>query len=147
MTDARLIFQRNGSMLVTPGDGLDKILRTARLCAQLRSIVAGSYVYDLSPVALWGAAARGVTASELLAELASASSMPVPAPTAARIAELIGRYGAVEIVNRDSRAALVARSRDVLVEIGVEPPADGSLTVALAQRDVARTKLAAVHAG
>ncbi|HYI14333.1 MAG TPA: DEAD/DEAH box helicase family protein, partial [Thermomicrobiales bacterium] len=115
--------------------------------AQLRSIVAGSYVYDLSPVALWGAAARGVTASDLLAELANASSMPIPGPTAARIVEVIGRYGAVEIVNWDSRTALVARSREVLIEIGIEPPADGSKTVALAQRDVARYKLAAVRAG
>jgi DNA excision repair protein ERCC-3 len=147
MAKAELIFQRNGSMLVTPGAGLDRILRIVRLCAQLRSIVAGSYVYDLSPIALWGAAARGLTAGELLSDLGRLSSTPVPGPLAASVAESIGRFGAVEIVEGGSGVGIVARSRDILVEIGVEPPTNGSLAVDLDPRDVARVKLVAVRAG
>jgi DNA excision repair protein ERCC-3 len=147
MAEASLIFQRNGSMLVTPGAGLDRILRTVRLCAQLRSIVAGCYLYDLSPIALWGAAARGMAASDLLSDLARVSTTPVPGSFAATVADSIGRFGAVEIVECETGAALVARNREILNEIGVEPPAGEILRVDLNPRDVARVKLAAVRAG
>ncbi len=147
MAEAQLIFQRSGSMLVTPGNGLDRILRSVRCCAQLRSIVAGNYLYDLSLIALWGAAARGVTAIGLLSDLAKLSSTPVPVSIAARIADAFGRYGAIAIEDRDSGPSIVARSQDVLAAIGVDPPADGSTVVALPSRDIARVKLAAVQAG
>ena len=147
MPDASLIFQRNGTLLVTPGDGLDEILRHVRQCAQLRSIVAGSYVYDASPTAIWGAAARGVGVDEVLGQLARLSSMPVPSPLAARITDTFGRYGALEIVECQSGALLFARNVSILNEIGMNAPPDGSNAIALEARDVAKVKLAAVRAG
>ncbi len=147
MADASLIFQRNGTLLVTPGAGLDRTLQIVRQCGQLRAIVAGNYVYDVSSAALWGAAARGANASELIDALDRSASMPVPSVIASVIAEQMSRYGAVEIVEQDTGPTLVARNASVLTDIGYDPPSDGSTVVALNRRDVVKAKLASVEAG
>ncbi|MDQ3547497.1 MAG: helicase-associated domain-containing protein, partial [Chloroflexota bacterium] len=137
MTNTSLIFQRNGTLLVTPGSGLERVLQLVRQCGQLRAIVAGNYVYDLSPVAMWGAAGRGMRASELLDALDRSAAMPVPAAIAATIAENMGRFGAVEIVEGNAGLELVARSVSVLTDIGYGPPSDGTAIVRLDRRDIA----------
>ncbi|MEX1157324.1 MAG: helicase-associated domain-containing protein [Thermomicrobiales bacterium] len=147
MADAGLIFQRDGTMLVTAGDGLDRLLQVVRKCAQLRTIVAGNHVYELSQVALWGSAAQGARFSDLIASLDRWSHAPVPAAFAARIADIMSRYGAFEIVERARQTTLVARDPSVLGEIGVTVPTNGAMSIALERRDVAKLKLAAVQAG
>jgi DNA excision repair protein ERCC-3 len=142
-----MIFQRNGTLLVAPGDGLDRIIRDVRKCAQLRSIVAGNHVYELSPPALWGAAARGVDAVTLLGMLEQHALMPVPASVAARIAEELGRFGAVEVFEAVGRVHVRARTAAIAREIGLDRPDGRSPVVQLSSRDVGRIKLAAVQAG
>jgi DNA excision repair protein ERCC-3 len=147
MPDAGLIFQRDGSLLVTPGRGIESILGSLRQIAQLRSIVAGNYVFDFSPVAVWGSVARGVTVSALLAGLERHAAMPIPAPFAARLAETAARYGALRLEWDGSSARLVVRDPTILDQIGLEPSAEGNGTGPLSAGDVSRVKLAAIRAG
>ncbi|HEX5163957.1 MAG TPA: helicase-associated domain-containing protein, partial [Thermomicrobiales bacterium] len=142
-----LIFQRDGKLLVTQGEGLDEIIRDIRQCAQLRSIVAGNHVYELSPSALWGLAARGVGANSLLDQLERYAAMPVPAPMAARIAETMGRVGALEVFDGTDGVRIRARTPAILREIGIDSPNGDSPVVRIEPSTLGRIKLAAVEAG
>lgn len=147
MPSSTLIFQRDGTILVTAGDGLHRVLGAVRRCAQLREIVAGNYVFVLSPAALWGSAERGCSASDIIADLERLSTMPAPAAFAASVADTMGRYGAIEIVDGASGMRLVARSSSILSEIGVPPIVDGATALDLDAHGVAEVKIAAARVG
>ena len=126
---SEIVFQRNGKILVTPGGRRPEIAAAVRLVAQLETIVAGSYLFVLSPVAVWGSAARGIEAAELLQRLERYASTPIPAPIASRILELHHRYGAIWI-DRDAEEQWVIRARDAttLDGLGVGVTADQVLS-------------------
>ncbi len=147
MAAASLLFQRNGRILVSPGDGLDGVLRSVRLCAQLHSIVAGSFIYELSPAVIWGTAARGLHSADLIQRLEKASVLPMPPVFAVTLSETMARYGALELVDRGSRPELIARDPSILREIGIRPDFDGSSDVEVDQSELGALKLAAIKAG
>jgi DNA excision repair protein ERCC-3 len=148
MTRSQLIFQRHGTLLLTPGDGRDELVALARQCAQLRAVVAGNYVYDVAPIALWGAAARGICAASLLSRLDAVATTPLPARLAAQIAESIGRYGALRLVERAGQPILEAADPTVLRQLDDEWTARiDDATIALKQSEVGAAKLAAARAG
>lgn len=143
---SQLIIQRDGSLLVTPGHGRERLTAIVRRCAELRSVVAGSYLYRVSPIALWGSAARGLTADQILRDLDAHSTTSLPEPLAARISASIGRYGAITMTSDGDQVLVQARDSSVLAEIdsGIEPGLDG-LVAPL--RDAGRIKIAAARAG
>ena len=148
MTRSQLIVQRHGTLLLTPGDDRDRLVTLVRQCAQLRGVVAGNYVYEPSSIALWGAAARGVRAADLLAQLDAAAATPLPSALAARIAEGLARYGALRLDERDGQPLLLADDASVLTHLGEEWAArarNGEL--ALRPQEIGAAKLAAVRAG
>ena len=148
MTASQLIFQRHGSLLLTPGDGRDALVALVRQCAQLRAVVAGNYVYDVTLIALWGAAARGVTADTLLQRLDAAGTTPLPAGLAARIAESIGRYGALRLVELHGQLTLEAADPVMLRGLGERWSARiVGQVIALNPAEVGAAKLAAARAG
>lgn len=147
MANATLIFQRNGRLLISPGDGLDAVLRVVRQCAQLRSIVAGSYLYEISPPVIWGTAARGTTAAELIEQLERSSMTPMPSDTAALLTEMMSRFGAIELTTCGSNTFLTARSPEILRSIGVDGQADGQPKIEIDPAIAGRMKLAAIKAG
>jgi len=147
MADASLIFQRHGTMLVTPGDGFDAIVRTVRSCAQLRSIVAGNYLFDFAPVALWGAIGRGQSVEQMIADLERYASMPIPTALAAKIAETAAQLGAIRVVDGACGPEVVVRDPARFANLGIVPPSAGSLQMPLKLDDVARIKLAGIRAG
>lgn len=145
MPASRLIFQRDGSLLVTPGERREELAALARWCGQLRAVSGGSYVYAPTPLALWGAAARGVTAERLLKALAEVAATPVPVAFAARVAEAIGRYGALRLESDEHGAALVARDPTVLSALGLA--SGGARRAPVAAGEEGRVKLLAAEAG
>jgi DNA excision repair protein ERCC-3 len=146
VTRSQLIIQRDLSLVVTPGAGRENVAAAARCCAELRKIVAGSYVYFLSPVAIWGSAARGMTASELLGQLERFSPVDVPASLAARVAEIMGRYGVLRIQPDGDMFRLVSSDPSILrtIDVGIETT-DPAHLIPLGQ--VGRVKLMAARAG
>lgn len=143
---SQLVIQRDGSLLVTPGYGRDRLAALVRRCAELRSVVAGNYLYRVSPIALWGSAARGLTAEQILSELDAHSTTPLPEPLVARISESIGRYGAISMTAEGAMVKVQARDPAVLEEIdaGIEPGPDG---IVAPLREAGRIKIAAARAG
>ncbi|HCG28531.1 MAG TPA: hypothetical protein DEU95_01980, partial [Chloroflexi bacterium] len=85
MAVSQLIFRRDGLIHITSGVGRDRLVDVARRSSVLRSVVADDYVFELSNMALWGAAARGFTGVDVLRDLAAAAAGPIPQPVAARV--------------------------------------------------------------
>jgi len=146
VTQSQLIIQRDLSLVVTPGYGRDQIAAVVRCCAELRKIVAGSYLYRLSPVSIWGSAARGLTAADLIAQLDRHSVSEIPASLVARISETMGRYGVLVFHPEGDRFRLVSSDPSVLksIDLGIDSR-DRDLLIPL--RQVGRVKLMAARAG
>jgi DNA excision repair protein ERCC-3 len=146
VTRSQLIIQRNETMLVTPGYGRDRIAAIVRRCAELKSIVAGNFVYRLSPIALWGSAARGIGTGDILSDLERHSITGVPVALAAQISELVSRYGVIELHPAGDRLRLTSSDPEVLsvIDLGGNPATDGVL---LTTDQAGRVKLAAARAG
>lgn len=146
MTQSQLIIQRDLSMVVTPGYGRDQIAAVVRCCAELSKIVAGGYVYRLSPVAIWGSAARGMTAADLLGQIDRYSVNEIPASLAARVSEIMARYGVLGIHPEGDMFRLVSSDPSVLqsIDLGIDTD-DPEYRIPL--RQVGRLKLMAARAG
>ncbi len=143
---SQLIVQSDNSIIVTSGRGAEVNASLARAVGELSSIVATSYLYRLSPIALWGSAARGLTAGTLLADLDRVAVSGVPASFAARVADLIGRYGALCLTVRDGETLLCVRDPELLrrLDLGLDFDPDGSVVPV---KDIGRIKIAAARAG
>src|SRR5690606_4235739 len=117
-----------------------------RTCAELRKVVAGSFLYRLSPISLWGSAARGLTAESILASLDQHAVTGIPAPMAAIISEQIGRYGVLRLTVDGEDAVLQCRDRTLLAELDLYPGLaenEGRFPA----RMIGRVKLAAARNG
>lgn len=146
MTDSQIIFQRDGSLIVTRGDNWQQVASIVRQAYELRKIVAGTYIYRRSTIAIWGSAARGVTASEILEGLHRHSVAGVPATVAAWCAEYIARYGVLRIVRVGDNLQLDVSDPDVVrrIDFGVDLAASGWT---FPTRLSGKIKLAAARAG
>lgn len=65
------------------------------------------HTYRLSALALWNAAAQGVTAADVISGLASISRFELPAHVVEEIADLMNRHGTCRIVDGPDPATLV----------------------------------------
>jgi DNA excision repair protein ERCC-3 len=132
--------------LITPGDGRPRLVDGVRRCAELRSIVAGNYLYEVTPSALWGSAARGFSANDLLNSLERFTPLPIPSAFTTYVSEIVGRYGVLKINEEPDGVRLFSRDRTILAAIGLEGrDVDGS--VQLDPAEVGPLKLAAAHVG
>ena len=119
---SEIIFQRDGGFLVTPGTGRPEIAAVARSCAQLEAIIAGSYLFKISPIAIWGSVARGLSVSTIIDSLNRYSGSDIPVSAAATILSIADRYGSIWFDWRDPASpSLNARDPTVLSSIGLEP--------------------------
>lgn len=146
MTRSQLIFQRDQSIIVTPGANQHQVAAVVRTCAELRKVVAGSFLYRLSSIALWGSAARGLTAAGILAGLNEHAVTDIPAPIAGAISEQVGRYGVLRLEVNGDEATLQCDDRALLGELDLYPDLaanDGRFP----SRLIGRVKLAAAKAG
>lgn len=146
VTRSQLIVQRDGSIVVTPGEDREKLAAIARRCCELRAVVAGNYVYRLSPVALWGSVARGVSAGDILRDLDQLSSTGVSEALAAQIAELASRYGAIEMHREGDSVRITSRDPHVLASLDLELNVEAGSAVVPA-RMAGGIKIAAARAG
>ncbi|MCL6512644.1 MAG: DEAD/DEAH box helicase, partial [Anaerolineae bacterium] len=73
------------------------------------------HTYRISPLSLWNAAAAGLTADAILADLEQYSKYPLPDNVKVDIRDAVGRYGRVKLVLADGRM-LVTTDDTVLSE-------------------------------
>ena len=146
MSESHLVIQRDMSMVVTPGRNREAVAAVARSCCELRKVVAGSYLYRLSPIAIWGSVARGIGAAEILRRLERFASSAIPASFAARVSEISGRYGAITLSAVEGGYRLASRDPMLLpsLNLGVDLQAGDGF---LAPHQVGRVKLVAARAG
>lgn len=148
MPASQLVFRRDGQIHITAGAGRDRLVDLVRCCAELRAVVAGDYLFELSDAALWGAAARGLSSAAVLRDLDAAAAVPVPPTVAARINEAMARWGRLRLEQRGDNIALVAADAGLLRRLGLAPTLDAGCWVALIDEgDIARLKLAAMAEG
>src|SRR4030042_778264 len=65
------------------------------------------HTYRITPLSLWNAAASGVTAAGIVADLERFSKYPLPENVRVDIADAISRYGRVKLVGHAESGALV----------------------------------------
>ena len=97
MTCSQLIVQRDNQFVVTAGEGSGRLAEIVRQCGRLRANVAGSQVYERSAIALWGYAANGGSASDLVRRLAESASEALPTSLVAWIEQTVARYGVLRL--------------------------------------------------
>lgn len=144
--ESQLIVQSKSSIIVTPGRGSEKNASLARLVGELSAIVATAYVYRLSPIALWGSAARGLAAASLLVDLDDASADRLPPSFVAEVSDLMGRYGALRLEECDGETRLMARDAELVRKLDLGVDFDPAGTV-VAAKDIGRLKIAAAKTG
>lgn len=143
---SQLIIQRDHRMVVTPGEGRDELVSVIRWCAQLRRIVAESYEYELSPLAIWGAASRGVDAARMLDAIAERATSGVPKSFRIEIIGLFNRYGALRLRHQDGQHLLVEREAGLVRRVGLDldDTPDGYV---IPESRIGQVALAATRAG
>lgn len=148
MSESQLLFRRDGRIHITAGDGRQGLVDIVRRCAELQSVVAGDYVFELSEAALWGAAARGYSGVDLVRGLDAVASMPIPQPIATRILDTVARWGRLWIDRRGETTVLVATDVGYLRDLGLVPRIEPAGWIAdLAPEEIGRIKLQAMKAG
>jgi DNA excision repair protein ERCC-3 len=85
--------------------------------AELEKSPEHVHTYRLTPLSLWNAAAAGLTAASMIDALARYSKFPLPGNLAADIAELVGRYGRVQLERDGDELRLVCDDRPLLEEL------------------------------
>ncbi len=112
------------------------------------------HTYRLSALALWNAAALGVTADQVVNGLAEISRFELPGHVVHEIRDLMGRHGACRLVDGPSPATLVLELHDATLRsrLAREPKVtallverDGRLEIAVANRGP--LKRALLHLG
>ncbi|MCO5177094.1 MAG: helicase-associated domain-containing protein [Thermomicrobiales bacterium] len=148
MPQSQLLFRRDGRFHVTAGEGREQIADLVRQCAELTTVVAGDYLFNLSETALWGAAARGAQSAQIIAELDAASAVPLPAGIATRIASIMSRWGRLRLVRYDGELLLAGDDPALIRQLELDPNQRDNEWVATINPDnVGRIKLAAMSLG
>src|SRR5581483_2799835 len=89
--------------------------------AELEKSPEHIHTYRLTPLSLWNAAAAGLTAEAMVEVLRRYSKFPLPGNLATDIAELVGRYGRVQLRRDGEFLLLVCDDRPLLEELIRQP--------------------------
>ena len=110
------------------------------------------HTYRITPLALWSAAAAGVSAAEMVERLKQFAKYPLPQNIAADIKELAGRWGRLRLLSIGGELRLVADDRALLIEVARRqeigkllsgPRGPASFAVPLAHRGLIKQALIA----
>lgn len=75
------------------------------------------HTYRITPLSLWNAAASGLSAAEILADLADFSKYGLPSNVVRDIEEYINRYGRVKLVREGENLLVTSEDETLMVEI------------------------------
>lgn len=113
-----LIVQSDRSVLLEVDNALYTEARDALArFAELEKSPEYVHTYRISPLSLWNAAAAGLTADGILADLERFSKYPLPANIVVDIRDAIGRYGRIKLVLEAGRLLVVADDPALAAEL------------------------------
>ena len=75
------------------------------------------HTYRISPLSLWNAAAAGLSADEILADLERFSKYPLPDNVRFDIRDAISRYGRIKLVIKDGHLLVISDSPALMEEL------------------------------
>src|SRR5512142_1070857 len=76
------------------------------------------HTYRITPLSLWNAAAAGLTAAAIVADLERFSKYPLPDNVRVDIADAISRYGRVRLIRQDGDLVLISDDAALMAELG-----------------------------
>ncbi|MBI4606636.1 MAG: DEAD/DEAH box helicase [Planctomycetes bacterium] len=85
--------------------------------AELEKSPEHVHVYRITPLALWNAAAAGISADEIIEFLGTHGKYPLPPGLRKEIGDFIGRYGCLKLESRDGALELSSRRPEPLLEL------------------------------
>ncbi len=113
-----LIVQSDRSVLLEVDSPLYTEARDALArFAELEKSPEYVHTYRISALSLWNAAAAGLSAVQILAELERFSKYPLPDNVRVDIADSVGRYGRLKLLLEDGRLLVVADTPALLMEV------------------------------
>jgi DNA excision repair protein ERCC-3 len=119
VTDGPLIVQSDKTLLLEVDHELAPAARAAIApFAELERSPEHVHTYRLTPLGLWNARAAGHDAEQVVDALVRYSRYPVPHALLVDVAETMGRFGRLQLVNDPAHGlVLVALDRAVLTEV------------------------------
>ncbi|MCX6558899.1 MAG: DEAD/DEAH box helicase [Candidatus Aminicenantes bacterium] len=112
-----LIVQSDMSLLLETDSPLYADVRDAIApFAEMVKCPEHVHTYKITPLSLWNAAAAGLAAPEVLARLRAHSRFPIMDSMAARITDLMGRYGRIRLLPHDATRHRLAVDDPILLE-------------------------------
>jgi DNA excision repair protein ERCC-3 len=143
-----LLFRNDHSILVTiDSPGFDAAREGLRRFAELRQAAGAYHVYQITDIALWSAAASGMTASEMIDLLRRYGQHAPPPALVAHIQQVVGRYGYLRLTGDAGALRLVSEDRALLArlarELRLEQGANG-VVIPAEQRGAVKAKLAEI---
>ncbi|MBV9125358.1 MAG: helicase-associated domain-containing protein, partial [Planctomycetes bacterium] len=117
-----LIVQGDRSVLVEVDNPLYGEARDALApFAELEKSPEHIHTYRLTPLSLWNAAAAGLTAEAMVEVLRRYSKFPLPTNLPTDIAEIVSRYGRVQLKRVGDKLNMVCADRPLLEELARQP--------------------------
>ncbi|HXG08174.1 MAG TPA: DEAD/DEAH box helicase [Gemmataceae bacterium] len=89
--------------------------------AELQKSPEHIHTYQLTDLALWNAAAAGMSAAAMVDVLRRYSKFPLPGNLPATITEIVSRYGRVKLQRDGSHLRLICTDRPLLEELARQP--------------------------
>ena len=141
-----LLFRNDHSILITiESPGFEAARDGLRRFAELRQAGGAYHVYQITEIALWSAAASGLSAGEMIDVLQRYGQHEPPPSLVAHIQQVVGRYGYLRLTGETDALRLVSEDRALLArlahELHLEQDAHG-LVIGPAQRGEIKAKLA-----
>jgi DNA excision repair protein ERCC-3 len=143
-----LLFRNDHSILITiESPGFDAAREGLRRFAELRQAAGAYHIYQITDIALWSAAASGMSAGEMLDVLQRFGEHPPPPALVAHIQRVAGRYGFVRLTGSADALRLVSDDRALLARLAndleLELDTDG-IVVSPEQRGEIKARLAEI---
>ncbi len=85
--------------------------------AELEKSPEHIHTYRITPLSLWNAAATGMKAEEILAQLEMYARYDLPGNVVKDIQDYVGRYGRVKLIREDDQLILVSEDPALIAEI------------------------------
>ena len=143
-----LLFRNDHSILITrESSGFDAAREGLRRFAELRQAAGAYHVYQITDIALWSAAASGMTAVEMIDLMRRYGQHSPPPSLIAHIQQIVGRYGFLRLTGSTGALRLVSGDRALLARLAndlrLELEPDG-VVISAEQRGVIKARLAEI---
>jgi DNA excision repair protein ERCC-3 len=109
-SDQTALLEVDHAMYVPARDALARF-------AELEKSPEHIHTYRITPLSLWNAAASGMTAADILAQLERFAKYDLPGNVVRDITDYIGRYGRVKLTRDGYRLLLVSEDPALIAEI------------------------------